>query len=203
MPLPRFVLIKSNNNHKCLGYVPPEKFKGVRQDGADPSRNSFLRFDRDESSNTNTKFELVPSNYQQGYDGLFHIKCCENKKYWVRLSKSSYWIVAAADKINENVNSWECTLFQPIYTKRTPHTVLFEHYQLKRTVYMNMTDSGFKGCLFGDGDISEYFTIINWKSMPTITSDQEGSDDSDYDSDQEGSDSDSDSDSTPPPRRTM
>lgn len=172
----RFVVLKSNYNERYLGYVQPKEFEDIHQ-GVAPSRNNFLRFDRDEVSTTYTKFEIERAKIG---NGLVHIKSCYNNKYWVRWSPNHWWIVAAADQPEEDRSKWFCTLFKPVYIDRNANTIRFLHSQLGHYACLWRIGLPFGDCLFGgskdaDNDSCDVITVINWESVSTSTSRPGGS----------------------------
>lgn len=166
--LPRFVVLKSNYNKKYLGYVPKDEFKDIHQ-GVVPTRNCFLRFYKDDVVSPYTKFQVKRA---KSGNGLVHLRCCYNNKYWVRWSKNHWWIVAAAHEPEEDQSKWSCTLFKPIYVDRHAKTVRFLHVQLGHYACLWNIGAPFGGCLFGgsldpDGYLRDVVTIVDWESQVT------------------------------------
>ncbi|KAL6289496.1 hypothetical protein ACE6H2_007006 [Prunus campanulata] len=110
--LPRFVVLRSSSNHKHLHYIHDEDEKKVPVAG-------FLKFSEEDIGSHYSKFELERAKSSQN-EGLLHIRCCYNNKYWVRLQGMDKFhkealIVAAADEPEEDRSKTTCTLFEPIY----------------------------------------------------------------------------------------
>ncbi|KAL7261228.1 hypothetical protein ACSBR1_006800 [Camellia fascicularis] len=102
MTLPRFAVLKSNFNDKCLHYI--------HEDG---EVHGFLQFSGEQVSSQYSKYELEMANISSNGNVLVHIKCCYNNKYFVRWSPNHWWILATADEPEEDQSKWSCTLFEP------------------------------------------------------------------------------------------
>ncbi|KAG5566817.1 hypothetical protein RHGRI_002378 [Rhododendron griersonianum] len=76
----------------------------------DEDEPNLLTFNRKDAMSPYSKHEVVMA--KRG-DGLVHIRCCCIGKYWRRLSEDDHWIVAKADKAEEDLSKWSCTLFWP------------------------------------------------------------------------------------------
>ncbi|KAI9077510.1 hypothetical protein K1719_040532 [Acacia pycnantha] len=155
MSLPRFVVLKSNYNNKYLRYIHE-----------DVQVYRFLQFSGEEVVSPYAKFEVEMA---KSGNGLVHIRCCYNNKYWVRWTENHWWIVAGADEPEEDQSKWSCTLFKPIYIDADAKKVRFLHVQLKHyaclwraaapyaSVYMRDRKS--------DKDSCDVYTIIDWESL--------------------------------------
>ncbi|CAL8119841.1 unnamed protein product [Prunus armeniaca] len=67
--LPRFVVVTSNTNGKYLRYIDDDVPAG------------YLKFSGQEAGSQYAKFEVERAK-SSGNEGLVHIKCCYNNKYW-------------------------------------------------------------------------------------------------------------------------
>ncbi|KAA8544871.1 hypothetical protein F0562_019734 [Nyssa sinensis] len=156
MALPRFVVLKSDYNNKYLRYIE-----------ADVEVYGFLQFTEEKVMSPYAKFEVVMAKRGKG---LVNIRCCYNKKYWVRWSENHYWIVAGADEPEEDKSKWSCTLFEPIYVDAK--TIRFRHVQLGHYACLWRMGEGniYDLCLFAgsnahDRDHCDVCTIIDWESL--------------------------------------
>ncbi|KAI9114191.1 hypothetical protein K1719_014841 [Acacia pycnantha] len=156
MSLPRFVVLKSNYNNKYLRYIQE-----------DVQVHGFLQFSGEEIVSPYAKFvvEMAKSG-----NGLVHIRCCYNNKYWVRWTQNHWWIVAGADEPEEDESKWSCTLFKPIYVDDDAKTVRFLHVQLGHYACLWNSDAPFDSCLFAssenpDENSCDVYTIIDWESL--------------------------------------
>ncbi|PRQ56496.1 putative Agglutinin domain, aerolysin-like toxin, beta complex domain-containing protein [Rosa chinensis] len=112
--LPRFVVLKSNNNNKYLSYTK------INEENVDQVPMGLLKFSGEEVGSHYAKFEVEMAKSSEN-QGLVHIRCCHNNKYWVRLletntSNHDHWIVARAEEPEEDRSKSSCTLFEPIVT---------------------------------------------------------------------------------------
>ncbi|KAI9077515.1 hypothetical protein K1719_040537 [Acacia pycnantha] len=156
MSLPRFLVLKSNYNKKYLRYIQE-----------DVPFHGFLQFSGEEVVTPYAKFEVEMA---KSGNGLVHIRCCYNNKYWVREKKNSWWIVARADEPEEDKSNWSCTLFKPIYVDADAKTVRFLHVQLGRYACLWMIAPSFDPCLYASSenpnkDSCDVYTIIDWESL--------------------------------------
>uniref|UniRef100_A0A5B6Z2I7 Agglutinin domain-containing protein n=1 Tax=Davidia involucrata TaxID=16924 RepID=A0A5B6Z2I7_DAVIN len=154
MALPRFVVLKSKYNDKYLSYIKE-----------DVQVHGFLRFSGEEVVSPYAKYEVEPA---KSGNGLVHIRCCYNNKYWVRWSQNHWWIVAGADEPEEDQSKWSCTLFKPVYVDAT--TVRFRHVQLGHYACLWRTGDAFDSCSFAgseapDKDQCDVCTFIDWESL--------------------------------------
>ncbi|KAK4254440.1 hypothetical protein QN277_009824 [Acacia crassicarpa] len=143
MSLPRFVGLKSEDN-KYLRYVSIQE---------DIQMHGFLKFSGGEVVSPYAKFEVERAKSKHG---LVHIKCCYNNKYWM-VSRGTHkpgWIVAGANKPEEEQSKGSCTLFKPIYVDAKAAKVQFLHVRVGDNV-----------CLTFDKDSCDDYTIIDWESL--------------------------------------
>ncbi|CAL8119853.1 unnamed protein product [Prunus armeniaca] len=184
--LPRFVVVTSNTNGKYLRYID-EDIKNYVPAG-------YLKFSGQEAGSQYAKFEVEMAK-SSGNEGLVHIKCCYNNKYWVRRRLDSYLIAAVADEPEEDKSKLLCTLFEPVYInddvlvdddKSTNHILVLRFLHTGRKEYLTIyqgnqtgqyepTLSGqnkpaLRGGLYvGDRDpnpkLFDVFTVTDWESL--------------------------------------
>ncbi|XP_034679766.1 uncharacterized protein LOC117909825 [Vitis riparia] len=155
MALPRYVVLKSKYNNKYLRYIQE-----------DVQIHRFLQFSGEEVVTPYSKFQVERANNGRG---LVHIRCCYNNKYWVRWSRSHWWIVAGANEPNEDQSSWSCTLFEPVHVDGDAQTLRFRHVQLGHYACLWRLPPPYGSCLFAgsasaDKDLCDVCTIIDWES---------------------------------------
>jgi hypothetical protein len=87
--------------------------------GAD---GQLLQLAGDDAENPLTRFFVETSSK---HDGLVHIRCGYNNKYWVAEKRhgDEWWIASSADKPEEDLSQESCTLFQLKPVKEDPKTV--------------------------------------------------------------------------------
>ncbi|KAF7153376.1 hypothetical protein RHSIM_Rhsim01G0221700 [Rhododendron simsii] len=127
--LPRFVVIKSAHNNKYLW---------CDEDEDEPN---LLRFNGKDAMSPYPKHEVMRA--KRG-DGLVRIRCCCIGKYWRRLSEDDHWIVAKADKAEEDLSKWLC-MFWPCYdAKKDDNGIELQHSQLgeNTSLYLNSLTAG-------------------------------------------------------------
>ncbi|KAL7195980.1 hypothetical protein ACSBR1_036083 [Camellia fascicularis] len=161
MTLPRFAVLKSNFNDKCLHYI--------HKDG--------------EVSSQYSKYELEKANTGTNGNVLVYIKCCYNKKYFVRWSPNHWWILATADEPEEDQSKWTCTLFEPRQVSdcdvaqttigSVTQTIRLGHVQLGKYAGLMRVTSAKSSCLCAastelDKDQCDVFTIINWEMLSLV-----------------------------------
>ncbi|CAN0925569.1 MLP-like protein 423 [Linum grandiflorum] len=186
MQLPKYVVLKSMNNNKYLSYVD-------RQVGHQKPQDGSLQFSEDSPANQRTKFEV-----ESEVVGLVHLKCCYNNKYLVRSSPSEWWIRAAADRVEEDVSKWSCTLFEFVNVDKDGDSTTtmgrFRHVELGR--YVGLFRSGpspFSDSLFAgwkdldNEDLSDVCMISDWDSLQNDKDDEVVDRDSDDDEEEDKS----------------
>ncbi|XP_020197120.1 uncharacterized protein [Aegilops tauschii subsp. strangulata] len=111
---PKCVAFRSKHTRKYLGsvHVGSEesavgggRFFEELSDGAD---------DVDVLASPYTRFYLEPS---KEHDGLLHVRCCHNNKYWVAKhggEGSGHWIIGIVNEPNDDLSKPSCTLFEPV-----------------------------------------------------------------------------------------
>ncbi|PQQ00694.1 uncharacterized protein Pyn_40088 [Prunus yedoensis var. nudiflora] len=173
--LPRFVVVTSNTNGKYLRYID-EDIKNEVPAG-------YLKFSGQEAGSQYAKFEVEKAK-SSGNEGLVHIKCCYNNKYWVRrtLTSSSYLIAAVADEPVEDKTNESCTLFEPVYInddylvgddESTNHILMLRFRHTRRGEFLKIYNGGsnpahFGGLYIGDRNPNpqfDVFTVTDWESL--------------------------------------
>ncbi|KAH0980880.1 hypothetical protein GBA52_008057 [Prunus armeniaca] len=166
--LPRFVVVTSNTNGKYLRYIDDDVPAG------------YLKFSGQEAGSQYAKFEVERAK-SSGNEGLVHIKCCYNNKYW---STSSNWLIAAvADEPVEDKSQFSCTLFEPVSInddflvgddKSTNHILVLRFRHPKRQDYLTIYKASGRpaqsgGLYVGDRhpnpNLFDVFTVTDWESL--------------------------------------
>jgi hypothetical protein len=102
--LPSCIALRSQSNGCYLRYVHEQGKTTYRQ----------LQLDGKDAINPYTRYDVQVS---RRHDGLVHIRCRYNRKYWVaRRRGDAWWIAADADEPEEDLTSPNCTLIKPIVT---------------------------------------------------------------------------------------
>ncbi|XP_037431734.1 uncharacterized protein LOC119298435 [Triticum dicoccoides] len=110
---PKCVAFRSKHARKYLGSVHAgnEESRGGGRffeelsDGAD---------DVDVLASPYTRFYLEPS---KEHDGLLHVRCCHNNKYWVAKhggEGSGHWTIGIVNEPDDDLSKPSCTLFEPV-----------------------------------------------------------------------------------------
>lgn len=152
MSLPPVIIgLKSAYNNKYLRYRYEEG-----------EAHGLLQFAADSITDPYAQFQV---QYSKTYDGLVHLKCSFNNKYMVRWSPGHNWITASANKIDEDRNSWSCTLFRPYYIGDT-HKIRMVHVQLGHYACLWRVNDPFDFCLHAgskeiDKDLCDVFTYYS------------------------------------------
>ncbi|KAK4279985.1 hypothetical protein QN277_011671 [Acacia crassicarpa] len=154
--LPRLLVLKSNYNNNYL------QLHYIQEDG---QKQGFLRFSGEVKSLI-AKFRVETA---RSGNGLVHIRCCYNNKYWARSTQNNRWIVAKADEPEEDQSKWSCTLFKPICVDTDAKTVRFLHVQLGHYACLWRATAPFTSCLYvgsknPDKDSCDVYTIVDCKS---------------------------------------
>ncbi|KAF7144136.1 hypothetical protein RHSIM_Rhsim05G0009700 [Rhododendron simsii] len=146
LELPRFAAFQSNMNQTYLRCNIQE----AQKDGG------FLEFSGEEIVSPYSKFEIerAKTTPAENENGFVHIRCCYNNKYWVANSSSNNsFIIAGADKPNEDRSQWSCTLFEPIGKMGTTDEgfVLFRHVHLRSYLtYPETSSPPGRACIYAD-----------------------------------------------------
>ncbi|EXB59941.1 hypothetical protein L484_013061 [Morus notabilis] len=163
-PLPRFVVLKSVNNGKYLSKISNEEStkKGLQA--------TFLKFHGEEIASPFAKFEVETAKKNPEF---VHIRCCHNNKYLVRLlgegsSSRSLWIVAAANKSQEDVDVLSCTMFKPVQSDENHFRFL--HVESGRYARLSKekepyTDGLLAGSSSIDTDLQDVYKVFDWESL--------------------------------------
>ncbi|KAK8540187.1 hypothetical protein V6N13_048712 [Hibiscus sabdariffa] len=147
-----------------LGFDPKGYNLSFVRDGGE--MDGCIRFVGTNVESPYTKFEAEAAKA----DGLFHIRSCQNNRYWER-NKIPDWITATALKKEEDQTKPSCTLFKLISVDSAMKTVRMVHVQ-----------SGNYLCLWGTGQpatdccvLASYnvydhqgcdiFQLIDWSSF--------------------------------------
>ncbi|XP_021817692.1 uncharacterized protein LOC110759862 [Prunus avium] len=175
--LPRFVVVTSNINGKYLRYID-EDIKNDVPAGC-------LKFSGQEAGSQYAKFEVEMAK-SSGNEGLVHIKCCYNNKYWARRSPSRLLIAAVANEPVEEKYNPLCTLFKPVYInddvlvgddKSTNHILVLRFLHTQRgeylTIYRGNENPVLRGGLYTldanpDPKLFDVFTVTDWESLFTM-----------------------------------
>ncbi|KAB2598024.1 hypothetical protein D8674_000944 [Pyrus ussuriensis x Pyrus communis] len=179
--LPRFVVLKSNYNDKYLRFNidADEKLKRVM-----PAAR-YINFTGEEAWSDYTKFEVEKAK-SNGNEGLVHIRCCCNNKYWVMPACGYTQIVAGADEPDEDKSRFSCTLFEPIYAyddslpvhdaRSTNYIGLrFRHVHSGKYVALvqNNPNDKYWGFIYTYGEspsqkFMDVFMVIDWESLVPV-----------------------------------
>ncbi|XP_044949054.1 uncharacterized protein LOC123398669 [Hordeum vulgare subsp. vulgare] len=107
--LPCCFALKSERHENYLRYV---------HEDTDETTYGQLQLNGEDAVNPFTRFDSEPS---QLHEGLVHIRCRYNRKYWVpRQRGGGWWIVADAHEPEEDLDSPNCTLIKPIISVTNP-----------------------------------------------------------------------------------
>ncbi|XVF37567.1 hypothetical protein REPUB_Repub20aG0020300 [Reevesia pubescens] len=164
LELPRFIVLRSNDKNDYLGYI--------HEDG---NSDGYIKFSQTQALSPYAKFEVEIARK----DGLVHIRSCQNNKYWVRIknlsitgnSAEQYWIIATANKPEEDQSKESCTLFKPISVDPVMKTARIMHVQSGCYLCLwRLSNPTFTHCVLAnykvyDGNSCDIFTIIDWESL--------------------------------------
>ncbi|CAI0397182.1 unnamed protein product [Linum tenue] len=117
--LPRFMVLYSESVGKYLRH---------------PSIGLAIGVAADKAWEPQAKFEVEPS---AAHPSMVHIKCSYNNKYLQPIGPDlaiGGWICPMADRPNENLVDWRCTLFQPEFRNHDATVVQLLHTQRGRYV---------------------------------------------------------------------
>ncbi|XP_061993948.1 uncharacterized protein LOC133711887 [Rosa rugosa] len=153
--LPRFLVLNSSWNDRYLSLM-----KDV------PA--GFLKSDGKQVVSPQAKFEM---EIAETGNGLVHIRCCYNNRYWVAneiAGDDTLWIVASAEKREEDRSKTSCTLFEPIFEGEKQ--VRFRHVRLQKfaSLWKSNTTGPFLNALYlGAGDV---FKVVDWEALVILPS---------------------------------
>ncbi|KAG8090129.1 hypothetical protein GUJ93_ZPchr0011g27508 [Zizania palustris] len=129
--LPRCVAFRWDQNGSYLRYVH-------KSDGS-----TFLEPSGQDCISPYTRFYVEPSKQ---HDGLVHIRCCYNNKYWVAVQQQEQqggdvggggWIIGTVDEPEDDLSKPSCTLFKlDAVTGNQPQSVRLLHAQLGKHASM-------------------------------------------------------------------
>ncbi|GMI64361.1 hypothetical protein HRI_000105400 [Hibiscus trionum] len=126
-----------------------------------------IKFEEGNVESPYTKFEAEAA----GADGLFHIRSCQNNKYWERKKiQHKDWITATAKKKEENQTKASCTLFKFITVDAFMKTVRILHVQSGN--YLCLSTSTDR-CASADYNVVDHeghdiLQLIDWRSMVVL-----------------------------------
>ncbi|CAN1171950.1 hypothetical protein LINPERHAP2_LOCUS29880 [Linum perenne] len=108
--LPRFAMFYSENWGRYISYVSDES----------GDLNQILQVNARKISSPRARFEVEQSKV---HPTMVHIRSCYDNKYLRRRSEGEWWIVAAADKPDDDQSLWSSTLFQPEFMTESTDAV--------------------------------------------------------------------------------
>ncbi|KAK8571627.1 hypothetical protein V6N13_047292 [Hibiscus sabdariffa] len=157
--VPRFFTLEFNEYGSYSTYVRD----GGEMDGC-------IRFDETNVESPYTKFEAEAA----AADGLFHIRSCQNNKYWER-SKIQHkcWITATAKKKEEDQTNASCTLFKFITVDAFMKAVRILHVQSGNYLCLSVTDdqpATTARCASADYSVvdregRDILQLVDWRSL--------------------------------------
>ncbi|KAL8128138.1 uncharacterized protein LOC141720120 [Apium graveolens] len=154
--LPSFIVLRSQFNNTLLRYVKEEvDIKG------------WLQFHGEHVSSPEAKFEVHKSG---NGNGLVHIRSCYNNKYLVMLNKHSPWIVAKAEKPEEDQSKFSCTLLRPYSVDWDPTKIRLTHVYLNKNLAFWEAAAPHYGCVYAGSpteNASEFtlLNVIDWETL--------------------------------------
>ncbi|GMI64358.1 hypothetical protein HRI_000105100 [Hibiscus trionum] len=158
--VPRFFTLEFSEYGSYSTYVRD----GGEMDGC-------IKFEETNVESPYTKFEAEAA----GADGLFHIRSCQNNKYWERNEiQHKGWITATAKKKEENQTKASCTLFKFITVDAFMKTVRVLHVQsgnyLCLPVTVQPTTTTTNRCASADYNVLDHeghdvLRLIDWRSV--------------------------------------
>ena len=104
--LPRCIALCSKHDNSYLRSVHDKSQGG-----------NFVELSADNDGgvmNPRCRFYLEAS---KEHDGLLHVRCCHNNKYWVAKhggEGSGHWIIGIVNEPNDDLSKPSCTLFEPV-----------------------------------------------------------------------------------------
>ncbi|CAL1366054.1 unnamed protein product [Linum trigynum] len=146
--LPRFMVLYSESVGKYLRH---------------PSIGLAIGVAADKAWEPQAKFEVEPSAV---HPSMVHIKCSYNNKYLQPIGPDlavAGWICPMADRPNENLVDWRCTLFQPEFRDHDLTVVQLLHIQRGR--YVTYRAPGISADATDSADPLVQFQVTNWSTM--------------------------------------
>ncbi|KAK8477554.1 hypothetical protein V6N13_047282 [Hibiscus sabdariffa] len=120
----------------ALGFTPKSYYLSFVRDGGE--MDGCIKFLETQVVSPYAKFEVEAADAS----GSFHIRSCQNNRYWERNKlPDKYWITATADGKEEDQSKESCTLFEFVSVDADANTVSIVHVQ-----------SGYYLCLSGTDD---------------------------------------------------
>ncbi|KAL6594381.1 hypothetical protein ACP70R_048574 [Stipagrostis hirtigluma subsp. patula] len=133
----RFAFKSKNSKYLC--YLPsrclPPSEENKAQGGGETQKPCInLAMNGDDAKNPYARFSLEPSR-KPGNEGLVHIRCCYNNKYWVPVAvphsddtgnkRKQTVILCTANKPEDDKSKSTCTLFRPSGWSPTENSIRF------------------------------------------------------------------------------
>ncbi|GMJ01764.1 hypothetical protein HRI_003845600 [Hibiscus trionum] len=143
----------------------------VREGG---SIDGYLKFFETQAESPFSKLQLEAAGV------LFHVRCCQNNKYWERSKNLSitgnpaeqYWITATADTKEEDQSKESCTLFKLISVDRGLNTARIVHVQSGCYLcFWGLANPTYDGCVLANYQVYDrqgfdVFRLVDLK-LPT------------------------------------
>ncbi|KAK8477661.1 hypothetical protein V6N11_066688 [Hibiscus sabdariffa] len=118
-----------------LGFNPKGYYVSFDRDGGE--MDGCIRFVGTNVESPYTKFEAEAAKA----DGLFHIRSCQNNRYWERnKTPQTGWITATALKKEEDQSKSSCTLFKLVSVDAATPTVRMVHVQSGNYLFLCEAD---------------------------------------------------------------
>ncbi|KAK8571620.1 hypothetical protein V6N13_047285 [Hibiscus sabdariffa] len=119
----------------ALGFIPDGYYLSFVRDGGE--MDGCIKFLETKVVSPYAKFEVEAADAS----GLFHIRSCQNNKYWERNKlPDKYWITATADGKEEDRSKESCTLFQFVSSDPAANTVWIVHVQSGYYLCLSVTN---------------------------------------------------------------
>ncbi|KAK8549314.1 hypothetical protein V6N13_008990 [Hibiscus sabdariffa] len=164
LKLPKFIAFGFNPNGHYLSYV---------RDGGDI--DGYLKLVDTCVQSPFAKFQVEAASA----DGLFHIRSCQNNKYWERTKNISitgnpaeeYWITATANSKEEDQSKASCTLFKFFSVDPATNSVRIAHVQSGCYLCQwALASPTYGGCVLANYQIYDHqgcdiFQLIDWSSL--------------------------------------
>ncbi|KAK8682439.1 hypothetical protein V6N13_054827 [Hibiscus sabdariffa] len=149
-----------------LGFNPKGYYLSFLRDGGE--MDGCIRFVGTNVESPYTKFEAEAAKA----DGLFHIRSCQNNRYWERNKHpEKYWITATALKKEEDQTKPSCTLFKLVSVDAAMKTVRMVHVQSGNYLCLWRTSQPETDCcVLASYDVYDHqgcdtFQLIDWSSF--------------------------------------
>ncbi|KAK8548381.1 hypothetical protein V6N13_054810 [Hibiscus sabdariffa] len=155
----------------ALGFIPDGYYLSFVRDGGE--MDGCIKFQETQVVSPYAKFEVEAADAT----GLFHIRNCQNNKYWERNKlPDKYWITATATDKEEDQSKESCTLFQFVSADPDANTVWIVHVQSGYYLCLSVTnDSTTDYCVYAKSNVQDdqgrdVFQLNDWDSyviLPT------------------------------------